>query len=58
MNIAVFVSWYLPIQFFFSQNDYFGWNRLPKSDFELIADGITLLLVAMAIIVTAIRGPK
>jgi hypothetical protein len=27
---------------------YFGWNPLPRSDAELICDGITMILLAMA----------
>lgn len=48
MSFASIVIWYLPVQFYFSQNNYFGWNAKPQSDAELIVDGITLLLVAIA----------
>lgn len=34
--------------FFVEQNNYFGWNAVPHSDAELIADGICLLIGAMA----------
>ena len=34
--------------FFYDQNSYFGWNANPQSDAELIADGVTILLVALA----------
>lgn len=34
--------------FFYEQNKYFGWNGWPQSNAELICDGITLLLLAMA----------
>lgn len=34
--------------FFYNQNKYFWWNALPQSDAELIADGIVVLLVALA----------
>lgn len=34
--------------FFFEQNQYFGWNTEPQSDAEMIADGITYLLVALS----------
>ena len=41
-------AWYLiPITYFISQNNYYGWNSLPKSDSELIVDGITLLLFVL-----------
>lgn len=32
------------------QNAYFGHNAFPKSEAELIADGITLLLAALAVV--------
>lgn len=35
------------LSFFVEQNNYFGWNYRPKSDAELIADGITILLFAL-----------
>ena len=39
---ALFFAW--------EQNSYFGWNMTPKSDAELMADGITLLLLALSIL--------
>jgi len=37
--------WYMvPATYFISENNYYGWNATPKSDSELIADGIVLLL--------------
>ncbi len=33
--------------FFIAQNFYFGWNATPKSDAELVADGITAILISM-----------
>jgi hypothetical protein len=33
--------------FYYEQNKYFGWNTGPRSDTELIADGITLILFAL-----------
>jgi hypothetical protein len=45
-------NWYLvaiAVVFFFEQNKYFGWNATPKSDAELIADGITFLLLALSV---------
>lgn len=35
--------------FFIEQNRYFGWNSFPASDAELIADGITILIAAIAV---------
>ena len=29
---------------------YFGWNLLPGSDAEILADGIVVLIVGMAIV--------
>lgn len=46
MNWPAFM---LAIMFFVEENRYFGWNGLPKSDAELIADGIFLLIVAISI---------
>jgi hypothetical protein len=40
--------WWIAFLFYVEQNSYFGWNAMPKSDAELIADGITLLLTALA----------
>lgn len=34
--------------FFYSENSYFGWNRLPQSTEELICDGIVLLILALS----------
>ena len=45
-----FIAWIPAIAFFFAQNIYFGWNWSPKSDTEIICDGIGLLLCALAII--------
>ena len=36
--------------FAFEENAYFGWNMFPKSDAELIADGLVFLLFALAIV--------
>lgn len=47
MNIHwVVLLW--AIAFFILQNQYFGWNALPQSNAELLADGITAILFAMA----------
>ena len=34
--------------FFRLENNYFGWNKLPQSPEEVIADGIFLLLLMLA----------
>lgn len=35
------------------ESAYFGWNPWPKSDAELIADGITLLIFSIACAINA-----
>jgi hypothetical protein len=40
----------LAIGFYIEQNRYFGWNFRPQSGAELIADGITVLLFALAVV--------
>jgi len=45
MNWVIFSIF---IVFWWMQNNYFGWNAKPASDAELICDGITLLLMALA----------
>lgn len=51
--------WYIvPLAYFFSQNNYYGWNHIPQSDSELIADGITLILIVLVHIGTIINGMK
>jgi hypothetical protein len=40
--------WYIvPVTFFIEQNNYYGWNHAPKSDSELLVDGITLLILVL-----------
>lgn len=46
------VNWWqlwLAAIWFYHQNHYFGWNRAPKSDAELICDGLVFLLLALAV---------
>ncbi len=40
----------MAVMFFIEQNRHFGWNKEPMSDAELIADGITYLLVAFSFV--------
>jgi ammonia channel protein AmtB len=40
--------WLLAIVFAGLSNAYFGWNWRPKSDAEMICDGIVFVLVAIA----------
>lgn len=38
----------LALVFYVHENNYFGWNRHPMSPEECIADGIFVLLLALA----------
>lgn len=38
------------VGWFVLQNAYFGWNAFPRSDAELISDGIGFLLLALWVI--------
>lgn len=49
MRLHVVALWTVAFGFFWEQNRYFGWNRLPQSDAELIADGVTCLLFGVAL---------
>lgn len=40
----------MAIGFGWAETAYFGWNFLPQSPEEVIADGITLLLAALAVL--------
>ena len=46
MNWWIF---WISFVFFIAENNHFGWNWKPKSDAELIADGIVLLILALSI---------
>lgn len=46
MNTGILI---IAFGFWLLQNSHFGWNAAPASDAELIADGITLLIFALAI---------
>jgi hypothetical protein len=49
---GVKVNWYRlvgAVMFFVHQNMYYGWNEFPKSEGELIADGVTFLLFALSV---------
>lgn len=41
---------FIAFTFWVLQNGYFGWNAFPHSDAELIADGITLTITALALL--------
>jgi len=40
--IVAFIFWVM-------ENNFFGWNSYPKSEAELICDGIVCLIVAIGI---------
>lgn len=41
--------YFIAIWFWMTETQYFGWNLMPKSDAEVICDGIALVLLAIAI---------
>lgn len=45
MNLCILFIW---INFCIMQNNYFGWNFLPKSDAEMVTDTIGWVILAMA----------
>ena len=45
MNIQIL---FISVFFAIVETGYFGWNIGPESDAEIICDGITMLLLAMA----------
>ena len=44
--------------FAFWQNAYFGHNAFPRSDAELMADGVVLVLTALALLCWAIDAKE
>lgn len=58
MTWARICAWLVALEYFLKQNNFFGWNAKPQSEAELIADGITLLLVALAVCLTAYEPAK
>lgn len=51
MTFTKCCAWIVVLEYFLKQNHYFGWNRYPQSDAEVLADGITLILVALALLI-------
>jgi hypothetical protein len=39
-------------------SSYFGRNWFPKSEAEMVTDGITLLLIALALVCRAVESKK
>ncbi len=58
MNWYIAIAWIVVVEFFIKQNKYFGWNVNPQSDAELIADGIVLLLISLAVLITYVASQK
>lgn len=50
----IIAAWTPAVVFYVLQNNYFGWNSTPRSDAEVIADGILLVLVSLAVIATVL----
>ncbi|MDA3854229.1 MAG: hypothetical protein PF444_08320 [Bacteroidales bacterium] len=48
MNYSIF---FIAIAFSLVETDYFGWNFMPRSDAEIICDGIVMIMLAMAFLV-------
>lgn len=42
----------------YAQNNYFGWNRHPESDAELIADAIGYLMAIIIVHGLLVRGEE
>ena len=58
VNHIKYFAWLVPLEFYLKQNQYFGWNAIPKSDAELIADGLTFVLVVLtAIFIQSCKNP-
>ena len=47
--IDALIFYSVPVFYYWHMNSYFGWNLKPSSDAEVIADGVLLLLVLLAI---------
>lgn len=41
--------WIIAVLWFVVENQFFGWNALPQSANELLADGIGYILVSLAV---------
>jgi hypothetical protein len=45
MNLGVFLVFCF---YFYAENSYFGWNKLPMSDAEMLADGVGFIILALS----------
>ena len=50
----VIVLFWFAIGFYKLENDYFGWNRYPQSEAEVLADGLVYVLLAIAVFALAL----
>jgi len=48
----------VPLLYFVSQNNYFGWNGKAQSDAEIIADGIVLIMFILVGILININNKE
>lgn len=48
MNMNFWVILFFSICYSVAANFYFGWNALPKSDTEILSDGIGFILLSLA----------
>lgn len=49
------VIWLVGLAFGFLETNYFGWNFAPASVYELICDGISLVIFSLAFVASAIE---
>lgn len=54
----ILAAWAIALFYAVWMNSYFGHHMLPASDAEVIADGLSLLLTMMAIVVTKMDQRK
>lgn len=40
---------FIGLIYFIAENNFYGWNITPQSDFEVLADGINMIIWAMAV---------
>jgi membrane protein DedA with SNARE-associated domain len=52
------LAWALALLYPVWAGYYFGGNFFPRSDAEIVADGIALLLLSLAILVTTVEKGK
>lgn len=44
------MMWFVLLLYFIIENNYYGWNFAPKSDGEVIADGVVVLLLFLCVL--------